>query len=78
MQEFGRTTTLISPETGADTLIWLATAEEPGNSCGGYWSERAQISPSVQALDDASARKLWQESERLIARSLGQPAFSFA
>jgi hypothetical protein len=25
-----------TPQQGADTLIWLATAEEPGDSSGGH------------------------------------------
>ena len=78
MQEFGRTTPLISPEAGADTMIWLATDDEPGTASGGYYAERAQIAPSAAALDDAAASKLWQESERLIAKSLGESAFRFA
>src|SRR6202008_1975851 len=30
----------LTPEEGADTLIWLATAEEPGRSSGGYFHQR--------------------------------------
>lgn len=60
----------LTPEEGADTLIWLATAEEPGKSTGGYFVKRKEIAPSAAAQDAALAERLWQESEALVARSL--------
>ena len=56
---------------GADTLIWLATAEEPGRSSGDYWEKRAPRKPNPAADDPAVIDRLWQESEKLIA-STGQ------
>ena len=35
-----------TPEEGADTLIWLATAEEPGRSTGGYFYQRKPRTPN--------------------------------
>jgi NAD(P)-dependent dehydrogenase (short-subunit alcohol dehydrogenase family) len=53
---------------GADTLIWLAT-EEPGVSTGGYFHDRKLRPPSPFALDAANVDRLWQESEKLIAKA---------
>ena len=57
----------LSPRDAADGLVWLATAPEPASSSGGYWFLRDPIEPSAAAQDEAAARRLWEESERLIA-----------
>ncbi|HEY5756590.1 MAG TPA: SDR family NAD(P)-dependent oxidoreductase, partial [Steroidobacter sp.] len=57
----------VTPETGADTLVWLATAEEPGRTTGGYFHQRAAVASSLPAQDDAAAERLWKESEALVA-----------
>ena len=57
----------ISPEQAADTLVWLATDPQPGRTNGLYFHERAAISPSAAALDDESAKRLWNVSEKLVA-----------
>lgn len=56
-----------TPEQAADTLVWLATADEPGGSTGGYWHQRQQEIPSAAAQDDAQARRLWEVSEEMVA-----------
>lgn len=58
---------MASEEDGADTLIWLATAEEPGRSSGGYWEKRAPRKPNPLADDPAVVERFWQESEKLVA-----------
>jgi dehydrogenase/reductase SDR family protein 12 len=35
---------LRSPEEASDTLVWLAVADEPGRSTGGFWHDRARRS----------------------------------
>jgi len=62
------------PEVAADTLIWLATAEEPGKSSGQYFYQRKNIPPSPAAQDDAAAERLWRESEKLIEQFLARVA----
>lgn len=52
----------ITPDAGADTLVWLARAERPLASTGGYWVKRAPMEPSNPALDDQLAEGLWQYS----------------
>jgi NAD(P)-dependent dehydrogenase (short-subunit alcohol dehydrogenase family) len=56
-----------TPEQGADTLIWLATADEPGQSTGGYFHQRKPDVVSPQGQDDDAAARLWRESEALVA-----------
>jgi NAD(P)-dependent dehydrogenase (short-subunit alcohol dehydrogenase family) len=58
-----------TPAQGADTLIWLATAEEPGKSSGGYFYQRRPRVPNPVVDDDAYVARLWEESEKLIAKA---------
>jgi len=69
-QKYMRALDLLSAEDAADTLIWLVTAAEPGASTGGYFHQRQRIATSAAANDDAAARRLWVESEKLAARVL--------
>ena len=68
MQQYMSTLKAITPAEGADTLVWLATAEEPGQTSGRYFHNREAIPTSAAAQDDAVAERLWGESEKLIAR----------
>jgi NAD(P)-dependent dehydrogenase (short-subunit alcohol dehydrogenase family) len=52
-------------ERAADTIVYLASAPELANVSGGYFFHRAPATPSAAAQDDAAARRLWTESERL-------------
>lgn len=56
---------LLSPEKGADTLVWLATASEVAGKSGGYYVRRRLTMPSAAARDSAAAHRLWAESERI-------------
>lgn len=57
---------LRSPEQGADTLCWLATAPaaEPVN--GGYYVNRRLRRPARRAADPALAARLWEASRRAV------------
>jgi NAD(P)-dependent dehydrogenase (short-subunit alcohol dehydrogenase family) len=57
----------VSPEEAADTLVWLASADEPGRSNGLYFHQRQALSPSAAAQDDGAAQRLWEVSEALVA-----------
>lgn len=59
----------LTPEQGADTLVWLATAQEPGTSTGGYFHQRAPRTPNPAVDDQAVVDRLWEESEKLVARA---------
>jgi len=52
----------ISPERGADTLVWLSHAPEALSDSGSYWVRRRRRDPSADALRDADGERLWTES----------------
>lgn len=60
----------ISPEQGADTLMWLATSSEAATLRGEYVSKRKVQCPQKQALDKKLAEGLWLLSEKLCAKAL--------
>jgi NAD(P)-dependent dehydrogenase (short-subunit alcohol dehydrogenase family) len=55
----------ISPEKGADTIVYLASSLEVAHVSGGYFYKCRPAMPSKEAQDDAAANRLWQESTRL-------------
>ena len=65
-----RDLTMLSEAEGAETLIWLATADEPGRTSGGYWQNREARRPHPQADDPAAVARFWSESEKLTALAL--------
>ena len=56
-----------TPEKGAETVLWAATAPELEGVSGQYFSDRAPVTPSREARDDDAARRLWALSEELTA-----------
>lgn len=58
---------LLTPEQGADTLVWLATTE-PGAAwtSGEYYDKRAIVGANKQAYDLELARGLWDRSAVLV------------
>jgi hypothetical protein len=55
----------ISPEKGADTIVYLASSPEVANTTGAYFVKCKIAEPSLAARDDAAAKRLWAESEKL-------------
>jgi retinol dehydrogenase 12 len=55
----------LSPEKGAETLVYLASSPEVGTISGGYFYHCQLATPTRAAQDDAAARRLWAETERL-------------
>ena len=56
---------MLSPEQGARTSVYLATAPELAGQSGGYYRDCRRVAPSPAAQSDADATRLWQESARL-------------
>ena len=54
-----------TPEQGADTLVWLATAAEVADVSGGYFADRKRREPAAGARDDDAAQRLWALSAEL-------------
>jgi NAD(P)-dependent dehydrogenase (short-subunit alcohol dehydrogenase family) len=55
----------ISPEKGADTMVYLASSGEVANVTGEYFYKRRPKTPTQEARDDAAAKRLWNETARL-------------
>jgi NAD(P)-dependent dehydrogenase (short-subunit alcohol dehydrogenase family) len=55
----------LTPEQGAETLIYLAASPEVEGVTGRYFCRCRPSTPTREAQDDASARRLWAESTRL-------------
>jgi retinol dehydrogenase-12 len=55
----------ISPERGADTPVYLASAREAAGFHGEYFHRCRPVRPSPAAHDDGAAARLWEESLRL-------------
>lgn len=52
----------ISPERGAETLVYLAAAEEISGLSGKYWNEKQQKRSSDISYDRQLQRQLWEYS----------------
>jgi NAD(P)-dependent dehydrogenase (short-subunit alcohol dehydrogenase family) len=57
---------MISPEKGAETPVFLATAPDGKFFHGGYAIRKVLTQPDPAALDGGLARRLWEESARLV------------
>jgi len=55
---------MLTPDQGADTVVWCATDPGLADSSGGYYANRAERALSRAALDGELAAELWDRSER--------------
>jgi retinol dehydrogenase 12 len=55
----------LTPEKGAETIIYLASSLDVAHATGEYFKKCARATPTSEAQDDDSARRLWRETERL-------------
>ena len=55
----------ISPEKGAETIIFLASSNEVAKTTGLYFYKCKAVEPSKLAQDDAAAERLWTETAKL-------------
>jgi NAD(P)-dependent dehydrogenase (short-subunit alcohol dehydrogenase family) len=67
---------MLSPERGADTIVYLASSPDVAAQTGGYYVKRQRREPSAAARDDAAARELWELSETLTGLAPARPAGS--
>jgi NAD(P)-dependent dehydrogenase (short-subunit alcohol dehydrogenase family) len=58
-----------TPEEGAETSIFLATSPELETVSGKYFESKREVRSSRQSYDEATARRLWEVSERLTGLS---------
>lgn len=57
--------TALSPEQGAETIIYLATSPEVEGVTGKYFVHKRPVTSSSASYDQAAARRLWQRSAEL-------------
>jgi NAD(P)-dependent dehydrogenase (short-subunit alcohol dehydrogenase family) len=57
---------MLSPEKGAETPVFLATVPDAKHFHGGYVIRKTLTQPDPTALDSDLARRLWDESARLV------------
>lgn len=55
----------ISPEEGAQTIVYLASSPDAANVSGEYFYKCRRATPTEEARDDSAAKRLWIESARL-------------
>lgn len=67
----GKKTVALSPQDGAKTIVYLASSPEVTDVSGKYFYKCRVATPTAQAQDDAAARRLWQETEKLAGISWG-------
>jgi NAD(P)-dependent dehydrogenase (short-subunit alcohol dehydrogenase family) len=59
---------MLTPEQGADTLVWLATTKGGRDwVSGAYYAKRALAKANKQAYDAGLARQLWDRSEEMVS-----------
>jgi len=55
----------ISPEKGAQTIVYLASSPDVASVSGEYFYQCRPATPTTEACDDAAAKRLWIESAKL-------------
>ena len=55
----------IAPEKSAESLVYLTSSPDLAQTTGQYFNQSRLSTPSEEAQDDAIAKRLWRESERL-------------
>ena len=58
----------ITPEQGADTLIYLASSPDVTSITGQYFIKRKAVPSSALSHDEKTARQLWEFSERITSQ----------
>ena len=58
----------VSPEQGADTIVYLASSPDVASVNGEYFAKRRVKSPSLAARDDQAAARLWAMSDAIASK----------
>lgn len=61
----------ISPQKGADTIVYLSASPDVAGASGNYYVDRKIRTPSAAAQDEALGERLWSESETLLTTLAG-------
>ncbi len=57
----------LTPEQGAETLVYLASSPDVEGVSGEYFVKCRRATPTLAAQDDEMARRLWEETARIAA-----------
>ena len=57
---------MISPEQGAEAIVYLATSPDVEGLTGDYYERTRRVAPSQIAQDDLTATRLWERSAALV------------
>ena len=60
----------ISPEKGAETIVYLASSPEVASTSGEYFYKCRPATPTAGGTDDAAANRLWNESAKIAGLSV--------
>jgi NAD(P)-dependent dehydrogenase (short-subunit alcohol dehydrogenase family) len=55
----------ISPEKGAETIVYLASSKDVDQTTGKYFYKCREATPTKEARDQEAAKRLWAETARL-------------
>jgi len=55
----------LTPEQGAETIIYLASSGDVAHVSGGYFHKSKPATPSREARNDADAKRLWDVSMKI-------------
>jgi NAD(P)-dependent dehydrogenase (short-subunit alcohol dehydrogenase family) len=63
----GKTLFAITPEKGAETIVYLASSPDVAAISGDYFYKCRPATPTAGGRDDAAASRLWNESAKVAA-----------
>jgi len=63
----GKTLFAITPEKGAETIVYLASSPDVAAISGAYFYKCRPATPTAGGRDDAAASRLWNESAKISA-----------
>ena len=55
----------LTPDQGADTLVYLASSPEVEGVSGKYWTNRKAIPSTTESYDEESQKRLWSVSAQM-------------
>jgi NAD(P)-dependent dehydrogenase (short-subunit alcohol dehydrogenase family) len=56
---------MMSPEKGADTVVYLASSPDVAGVTGKYFTKRKVVESSKESMDEQAAKRLWDVSLKL-------------
>jgi NAD(P)-dependent dehydrogenase (short-subunit alcohol dehydrogenase family) len=64
----------LTPEQGADTVVYLASSPEVQGVSGKYWVNRQPVTSSPESYDEDAQKHLWEVSAQMTGLAESMPA----